>query len=527
MLSSHGASKQYKDSVEPEPVRYGITNKKEEEHELPEGVDLPNGVKVLHKSLKAAEATQKTGKSTVRAMIRDVVKSARTYKESNEGDMTELGAAVDEFEGAQKESVRKFIITVRGYTSLNIGQPVPRTKLPVDEYVPKYIHVINAYGFDDTDKAKIAAMTLPKQRQVILAVKKFKTTGRKLPLKKLLEEYRSSKATKAPKASKGAAKKQKAKLDEPGFIPTTSDSPSDEQRKLVALYNFCASAATSGNHVAMNTAFMGFFPGNVPTTMDLVETINALWDACPDALARASVNNASVKIDATEPLKRGLSLACMISATYKIRASKDVKPKSVTQSDLSRPPSSATNATVMIPVAGAAKTPEMAKHNSKAKELSEKADAAEQISPSDVAVLSNTGADGAPCNQFSDMVGMDAAEGSGKGPQLPDQAAFGSPWTDQGDVEMGGVNAAEVIGTMALDGGAVDAAGGLGTVGLDDGAVDAAEGLGTTVPDDGAAQGRTTTKPAQDRQGGKKSKRAPDQQGRSVGKRLRSTTTDP
>lgn len=454
MLSSHGAPKQSKDSVD-----YGITNKKEAEHELPEGVDLLDGVTCLHKSLKAAEATQKTGKGTVRGMIRDVVKSALTYTESDEGAMTELGAAVHEFEGGHRELVRKLVNTVRGYPGLKIGLPVPRTKLSVDEYVLKYKHVIAKYGFVDTDKAMIDVMTLPKKRQLILAVKKINNPGPKLSLTELLEKYRSSKATKAtkaPKASKGAAKKQKAKLDEPGFIPSTSNSPSDEQRKLAALYNFCASAATSGNHVAMNQAFMGFFPGNVPATMDLVATINALWDACPDALARASVNNASVKTEATEPLKRGLSLACMISATYKMRASKDVKPRSVTQSDLSRPPSSATNATVMIPVAGAAKTPETDKHNSKAKELSEKADAAEQISPSDVAVLSNTGADGAPCNQFSDMVGMDAAQGSGKGQQLSDQAAFGSPWTDKGDVEMGGVDAAEGLGTMGLGDDAVN-----------------------------------------------------------------------
>lgn len=205
MLSSHGASNQSKD-----PVHYGITQRKLAEHELPEGVDLAEGVRFLHKSLKAAEATQKTGKGTVRGMIRDVVKSALTYTESDEGAMTELGAAVHEFEGAHKEFVRKLVNTARGYPSLNIGQPVPRTKLPVDKYVLKYFHVIDKYGFRDNDKATIDAMMLPKKRQVILAVKKANTLGVKLSLDELMSKYKASKATRKPTAAKAGSTAAKA-----------------------------------------------------------------------------------------------------------------------------------------------------------------------------------------------------------------------------------------------------------------------------------------------------------------------------
>ena len=71
----------------------------------------------------------------------------------------------------------------------------------------------------------------------------------------------------------------------------------------------------------------------------------------------------------------------------------------------------------------------------------------------------NTGTDGAGCNQFSEMEGMDAAEGSGNGNDLPEQAVVGSPSTNTGCnqfIEMGGVDAAEGLRAMGLEDGPVE-----------------------------------------------------------------------
>lgn len=246
---------------------------------------------------------------------------------------------------------------------------------------------------------------------------------------------------------------RKAKDDGPKFCPVVSDPPPDNYGKIGSTWNFLATAAIGGNHTAINRAFMVFFRDNVSSTMTLIEAIHALWRECSVKLKEFADNNASINLEAEDPLDRVTSLARMVNAGYRPRKWKDGKLKSVALNDLTQRSSSATNATVAMAVAVPTKT-------------------------AGVAVGSNTGADGARCDQSSDMEGMDAAQGSGKGPQQSDQAAFGSPWTDNGHVEMGGVNAAEVLGTMVLDGGAVDAA----------------EGPGTTDPGDGAAQGGRPSK---------------------------------
>jgi len=217
------------------------------------------------------------------------------------------------------------------------------------------------------------------------------------------------------KASKGAAKKQKAKSDEPGFIPTIPDSLSQNDKKLAALYNCMVAAAKNGTHIAMRAAFVGMFPDNVPANMNLVETINELWHACKDALQGASVNNASVKTDATEPLARALSLVLMINANYQVRVPKDVKIKPVTQSELSSPPSSATKALVMVAVAP--KTPGMVGGNGKEMEQLENADGVQNVSSEAAPVVNSpsegTGADSAGCNQLHYIGGIDAADSLG------------------------------------------------------------------------------------------------------------------
>merc|ERR1711966_207963 len=172
-------------------------------------------------------------------------------------------------------------------------------------------------------------------------------------------------------------KKSSAVADEVEFVPIFPDDPTKDDEKAAVCYNSLAKCAKSKVHRPITEAFL-VITQNPLAKMTLAEAINKVWDECKGPLEEASKLNPKIKMDATDPFPRALSLVLMINAGYVVRVPKDVKPRApraLTRSELLPTSSSATEVPVLVPVS--LRTTEMDKDEAEDNDKDEDKDEAE------------------------------------------------------------------------------------------------------------------------------------------------------